>query len=140
MNDDHLRMSDVERDEAARELGEHYAVGRLTTEEHADRLDRIWAARTRGELAPIFRDLPGRFGRPSPGPWRPTLGPLPDRRPRRETASWRRGLPTPLLVLLGVLLVVTVLSHLPVILIGLLVWFFVISRHRQHHPWGRQHR
>lgn len=134
MNDDHLRMSDTERDEAARELGEHYAVGRLTTEEHSERLDRIWAARTRGELAPIFRDLPGRLGRPSPGPWRPSVGPVPDLGRRRSaTTPWRRGIPTPLLVLLGVLLVVTVVSHLPVILIGLLVWFFVVSRHRHHH-------
>jgi Zn-dependent membrane protease YugP len=40
--------------------------------------------------------------------------------------------PTPLLVVLGVLLVITVLTHLPIILIGLLVWFFVISRVRRH--------
>ena len=52
-------MSDAEREQAAAALGEHYAQGRLTTEEHSERLDRIWAAKTRAELAPIFRDLPG---------------------------------------------------------------------------------
>ena len=45
--------------QAAEELGEHYAQGRLTTEEHSERLDRILEARTRAELAPIFSDLPG---------------------------------------------------------------------------------
>ncbi len=54
-----LRIGDAERTKAAEELGEHYAQGRLTTEEHNERLDQILQARTRTELAPIFRDLPG---------------------------------------------------------------------------------
>ena len=58
---EHLRMSDAEREQAAGELGEHYVQGRLTAEEHSERLDQIWAARTRAELAPIFQDLPGRY-------------------------------------------------------------------------------
>ena len=124
MNDQHLRLSDVERDQAAAVLGEHYAQGRLTPEEHYERLDRIWAARTRGELAPVFSDLPSPyFARPAPravGAW-PGGG-----------APRRRGVPTPLLVVLAVLLVITVLTHLPIILIGLLLWFFVISRVRRH--------
>lgn len=115
MSDEQLRMSDAERDLAAAALGEHYAQGRLTTEEHAERLDRIWSSRTRGELAPIFRDLPGT----AHGPFDST----PTRRPRR-------GLPTPLLVAFAVLLVLTVVTHLPLLLIGLLVWFFVIARTR----------
>ena len=44
---EHLRMSDAEREQAAGELGEHYVQGRLTAEEHSERLDQIWAARTR---------------------------------------------------------------------------------------------
>lgn len=59
MDEQRLRISDAERERAAVELGGHYAEGRLTTEEHAERLDRIWAARTRGELRPVFADLPG---------------------------------------------------------------------------------
>ena len=34
-------------------------------------------------------------------------------------------------MLLGVLLVITVLTHIPIILIGLLVWFFVVPRLRR---------
>ena len=135
MRDDHLRLSDAERDTAAATLAEHYAQGRLTPEEHSERLDRIWAARTRGELLPVFRDLPGAttpgrspFGR---GPAY-AVGPAePAQRPRR---SGLRSLPAPVLVLLGVLLVLTVLSHLPLVLIGLMVWFFVVRTHRGHYP------
>jgi len=39
-------------------LGEALAVGRLTSEEHAERLEAVYAARTYGELEPITRDLP----------------------------------------------------------------------------------
>jgi hypothetical protein len=129
MSDDQLRISDAEREQAAAELADHYAQGRLTAEEHGERLDRIWTARTRGELAPIFRDLPGRHGP------RPTPTPGGD----RERLTPRRGgaPPTPLLVVLAVLLVITVMTHLPIILIGLLVWWLVISKARRHH-WSRR--
>ena len=60
MSEQDLRLSDAEREQAAADLGEHYAQGRITTEEHRERLDQIWAARTRRELGPIFADLPGR--------------------------------------------------------------------------------
>ena len=60
MSDQELRISDAEREQAAADLGEHYAQGRITTEEHRERLDQIWAARTRRELGPVFADLPGR--------------------------------------------------------------------------------
>lgn len=39
-------------------LGEALAAGRLTSEEHAERLEAVYAARTYGELEPITRDLP----------------------------------------------------------------------------------
>ncbi len=53
-----LRASDAERDEHAGRLGEHAAAGRLTAEEHSERLDTVYAARTRGELAAVLHDLP----------------------------------------------------------------------------------
>jgi len=66
---DQLRIGDSEREAAARELGEHYAMGRITTEEHSERLEQIWAARTAADLAPAFADLPR--PRPVDGPRRP---------------------------------------------------------------------
>lgn len=123
MSDRSLRIGDAERDQAAAALGEHFAQGRLSLDEHAERLDQIWAARTRGDLEPVFRDLPGRGARVARTP-RPTGWTSPMR---------RRGLPfpvVPVLVLLGVL---TVVTHLPVILIGLVVAFFLVARRRRWH-------
>ena len=36
----------------------HYADGRLDHEEYDERLDAIWTARTRADLALLFSDLP----------------------------------------------------------------------------------
>ena len=130
MNDQDLRISDAEREQATADLGEHYAQGRITTEEHRERLDQIWAARTRRELGPIFVDLPGR-SIPARAPARPgaraaTLRPM-----------WRR-IPAPLLVLLVVLVAVVVVTQLPWILIAFGAWFLLSRGHcgaRPHRRW-----
>lgn len=127
MNDAHLRLSDAERDQAATALGEHFAQGRLTTDEHAERLDRIWAARTRGELEPVFRDLPD--------PKRAAM----ERRTSRSgpPAYWssgfrRRGpLPPPIFVVFAVLVALTIVTHVPFVLVGLFAVLFVAMRRRR---------
>jgi len=53
-----LRASDADRDKVAEVLREALAEGRLTPEEHSDRIDRVYHARTLGELEPITADLP----------------------------------------------------------------------------------
>jgi hypothetical protein len=53
-----LRASDAEREHHAELLREHAAQGRLTVDELEQRLDRVYAARTRGELGPVLADLP----------------------------------------------------------------------------------
>ncbi|WP_449064831.1 DUF1707 SHOCT-like domain-containing protein [Planomonospora algeriensis] len=53
-----LRASDADRDRVAALLGEALATGRLTSVEHADRLEAAYTAVTVGELAPLTRDLP----------------------------------------------------------------------------------
>ncbi len=129
-----LRLSDAERDEAARLLGEHYAAGRLTPAEHDERTDAAYAARTRGELPPLFADLPGGspWSAPVPPPrpaafpsrtWPP--GGYAGHAPRRPPP--RAGVPPVLKVLAALLLVVLVLTHLPWILLGLLA-FVVLTR------------
>jgi hypothetical protein len=55
-----LRVSDADRDRAIAELSEHFQAGRLTTEELEDRTGRALQARTAGELAELFTDLPRR--------------------------------------------------------------------------------
>ncbi len=88
-----VRIGDVDRDRAARALGEHYAAGRLERSEYDERVDAALTARTWGDLAPLFRDLPG---------------PVPSQRAPAVVASPRSGhrrrltfLPV-LLILVGV--------------------------------------
>jgi len=57
--DPRLRASDDDRDRAATLLREHHAVGRLTAEEFNERLDKVYAARTMGDLDALLADLPG---------------------------------------------------------------------------------
>ena len=52
-----LRASDADRDRTAAVLGQALATGQLTSSEHAERLDAAYAAVTRGDLAPLTRDL-----------------------------------------------------------------------------------
>ena len=54
-----LRASDAERDTAAAVINNAMAEGRLTAEEHSDRLDAIYAAKTHADLALLLEDLPG---------------------------------------------------------------------------------
>ena len=140
-----LRIGDADRTAAADELAEHYAQGRLSADEHSERLDRIWSAKTRAELTPVFADLPGsayhphhgyatadrpgvgqdrpRGGRPFPAPpfGRPPLG-RPPYGGERRVRGWFGPLPVLIKVLLAAALVVLVVAHLPLILIGLVIW------------------
>ena len=54
-----LRASDADRDSAAAVINNALAEGRLTAEEHSERLDSIYAARTHADLVPLLADLPG---------------------------------------------------------------------------------
>ncbi|MEU8270679.1 DUF1707 domain-containing protein [Sphaerisporangium sp. NPDC049002] len=51
------RASDADRDRVAAVLGEGLATGRLTSVEHADRLEAAYTAVTIGDLVPLTRDL-----------------------------------------------------------------------------------
>ena len=57
-----MRASDSDRDRVADQLREALAEGRLTAEEHAERLDAVYRAKTYAELAPIVEDLPATGG------------------------------------------------------------------------------
>jgi len=53
-----LRVSDHEREQAAQEIREHFAAGRLTDEELGERLQAIYGAKTADELQAARADLP----------------------------------------------------------------------------------
>jgi hypothetical protein len=53
-----LRASDADRQQFLAALQRHVAVGRLSLDEYADRVDQVLLARTHGELAAVTHDLP----------------------------------------------------------------------------------
>lgn len=53
-----LRASDADRDRIAQILADALAEGRLTADEHSERLDSLYAVKTVGELEVLVRDLP----------------------------------------------------------------------------------
>lgn len=53
-----VRASDAERETVASDLGASQAEGRLTLDEFSQRLDLVYASRTRDELAAVTEDLP----------------------------------------------------------------------------------
>lgn len=53
-----VRASDAERDAVVGRLNQAVGEGRLTMDEFSERLELAYAARTRGELEPLLRDLP----------------------------------------------------------------------------------
>lgn len=57
-SDQHLRVSDAERNAVAERLAAHYSDGRLDQAEFDDRVGRAMAAKTRGDLDSLFGDLP----------------------------------------------------------------------------------
>jgi hypothetical protein len=64
------RLSDQDREQAVAVLNQAVADGRLTWQEHAERVETAWSARTRDQLAPALADLGtdialvGRHGNP----------------------------------------------------------------------------
>ncbi|CAM5412494.1 DUF1707 SHOCT-like domain-containing protein [Streptomyces pilosus] len=75
-----LRASDADRDRIADLLRDALAEGRLTADEHAERVEGVLAAKTVGELDVFVRDLPiahQRQAAHAPAPHRPTAGAIP---------------------------------------------------------------
>ncbi|MFI6942020.1 DUF1707 domain-containing protein [Streptomyces sp. NPDC050418] len=74
-----LRASDADRDRTAEILAAALAEGRLTAEEHSERIEGVYQAKTVAELEPYVADLPGAHqARPAaPVADQPTPGAVP---------------------------------------------------------------
>ncbi|WP_030544917.1 DUF1707 and DUF2154 domain-containing protein [Streptomyces albus] len=79
-----MRASDRDRDRIADILREALAEGRLTAEEHSERIDLVYRAKTVGELEPLVGDLPVP-GDESRSTYRPA--PLPGGAPHSATSA-----------------------------------------------------
>jgi Domain of unknown function (DUF1707) len=114
-----VRIGDAEREAAAAALGEHYAAGRLTLEEHHERTSRALAARVTADLWPLFRDLPA-------------LPPPPqERRPRRRGPGF-----APVLLVVVALVTLTQIPWPLVVIAGWILWSRFRRRSWSGHRWG----
>jgi hypothetical protein len=79
----HLRASDTDRDQVVEVLRDALMSGRLSQEEHSERLEQTLNARTLGELEPITVDLaiPGQPFRPAAAMAVPATGRVPIEEP-----------------------------------------------------------
>ena len=120
--DESIRASDAERGATAELLRRHHAEGRLDTDELEERIERCYAAKTRGELDALTADLPGPRRRRQP----PTAG-----RPRRVP-----HVPAVFLAIAAVIaLSATTDAH-----VLWLIWplaFFAFGPFRRRHGWRR---
>jgi hypothetical protein len=119
-----VRVGDAEREQAVSALGEHYVAGRLTKDELDERADRAWSARTSGDLAPLFRDLPA------------LPPPAPVRSPRREAQrrSWRLGLRLSWIFVL--LVVLAAVTRVPFFAVALFAFFWWSGMFSGLHRWA----
>jgi hypothetical protein len=147
--DQHMRVSDAERQAVADRLGEHFADGRLDQEEFDERVGRAMSAKTRADLSGLFDDLPEPTGPPNAG------GP--------DTAAWGSwapgrpggpGMPMPtrrrrhpvLVIALAVIVALAVVHTVPWLWIGFFVAVLFLARggrhshHASHNPNSNQDR
>jgi hypothetical protein len=128
VSDQHLRVSDAERQSVTDRLSEHFAAGRLDQAEFDERVSQAMNAKTRGDLSGLFADLPDTGAPAVPAHIR------------------RRRHPVLLVALLVVVLIAT--AHVlwwiavPMLWLGLLfvVVLAVTGRIGHHHPHHDQDR
>ncbi len=133
--DQHMRVSDAERQAVADRLGEHFADGRLDQAEFDERVGRAMSAKTRADLSGLFDDLPEpvdspNVAGPSTAAWGPGVpgGPdMPMRMPRRRHPV--------LVIALAVIVALAVVHTVPWLWIGFFVavMFLVRGGRFSHH-------
>jgi hypothetical protein len=107
-SDRSIRASDADRERVAASLRDHYAAGRLTSDEFNERLDKAYAATTLGDLADLQTDLPAPEPAPLPAPAQPA-GPV-MRTSGRFSLEWRTAVGSWLSLTL-ICSVIAILTH-----------------------------
>ncbi len=118
---DRMRISDSDRDQAAAQLRDYYAEGRLNSEELDERITAALNARTAGDLRRVMADLPSpAIAQPGPGV------------PQQAAQVWglrrRRGprvLPLVLLLLFAAILLPGGWVFFALVKVFLLFWLLV---------------
>jgi Domain of unknown function (DUF1707) len=125
-SDQNIRVSDADRNAVAELLTQHYAEGRLDQGEFDERVGRTMAAKTRGDLAGLFDDLPEPGSAAASGPGS-SAGPGETAVPYRARGR-RGGMLRMLLIVVLALICASVAWHAftSLFLFGPLFWAFVV--------------
>jgi len=122
-----LRVSDADRADVADRLSKHYGDGRLDQAEFNERMERAMSAKTVGDFAGLFSDLP-EVTEPS------------EKQPVPATRSTRRSPMSRLVLLILIIVAAAFIGHalihsfFPWLLIGVAVFLWLrYSPRRQHH-------
>ena len=134
--DDRMRVSDADRERVTARLREHFAEGRLSSEELDERVSAALSAKTFGDLRSAMTDLPD----PAPA-----VSQVPQSAPwaaRRGAVAWRgpRILPLAIIVLIAAVVIPGAgwlfFAFLKVVLllwlVTCLVGVFAAGRFRRH--------
>jgi Domain of unknown function (DUF1707) len=124
-SDQNIRVSDADRNAVAELLTQHYAEGRLDQGEFDERVGQTMAAKTRGDLAGLFDDLPEPDSAAASGPGS-SAGPggaVPYRARGRRGGMFRT-----LLIVVLALICASIAWHAvtSLFLFGPLFWAFVV--------------
>ena len=120
-----LRVSDAERTEVADRLSKHYGDGRLDQAEFNERMEQAMSAKTHGDFAGLFADLPDLTDAPA------------DARPAKIIPPPSRSPMFRILVIVLIVVAAAVIgqalihSFFPWLLLGLVAFLWL--RHRESH-------
>jgi hypothetical protein len=120
-SDQHLRVSDAERNAVTERLATHYSDGRLDQAEFDERVSRAMAAKTRGDLDGLFDDLPDLEPSGASGNARPGESAVPYRRRRRG------GFGRMLLLVVLVIAALSIVSHVLTAFAFYVPWFWIAA-------------
>ncbi len=122
-----LRVSDAERADVADRLSKHYGDGRLDQAEFNERMERAMSAKTMGDFAGLFSDLP-EFTEPGANP------PVPATRPPHRSPMYRLVLLIFIIVAAAFVGHALIHSFFPWLLLALalFLWLRRTPSHRHH--------
>jgi Domain of unknown function (DUF1707) len=119
-SDQHIRVSDAERNAVTERLAAHYGDGRLDQAEFDERVSRAMSAKTRGDLEGLFDDLPD----PEPAGASGRGGPAGPAVPYRRR---HRGAARPLLLVALVVVLAIAVGHTVTAIFVPWFWVAVIA-------------
>jgi DUF1707 SHOCT-like domain len=123
-----LRVSDAERADVADRLSKHYGDGRLDQTEFNDRMERAMNAKTQGDFAGLFEDLPDLAGQETPAQPPANVQPA-----RRHSQMYRIFIIVVLIVAAIALAHVIAQWFFPWLLIGVVAYLLLRHHERSRH-------